>query len=523
MTTTNRFSAPLRKAAALAGLSAAAMLEAVPALAAPSSIVLRQLTNITTGTIESPKLQLEDGHDLAFVSNGDVMGPGTQTANKQVYLLHENDVTGAWTTKKLTNGVGCDSWDVTRPTDTVSSDRPMVVAFVSNCDHDPAVGNADGNNEIFFYDLFANHIHQITDTVAPVDNGDPFLSDSGRCMVFRSNGDLENNVESNPYFDVDHPGAGYTNPDGSMEVFLYGTLEQSFEYPHNATYSQVSNGPAGTTSEKPVIGGYIFSRQCQTTAFQSDHDQLGTGLVGQHVYQYNWPSSELVQEFPEADEIPHGLPPGTYGNASISQASPFARGPHIVFESEADLWNNGSLGTDIFDFRAFHPRMTQYTNVGAGFVTRSPQVSDGGGVITFHSNGEILTDRREARDGSMPPFNADGNFEIFRLNGRRTVTQITRTENCNNTSSSILDDGNRVSFLSDCDVIAGENALGRTQVFLYALERGDAPVLLPGVCTQANGCCYYARNAQTCYSDLTSRKNKISRPNCAERDACLDN
>ena len=506
----------------LAGFAAAA-LAAADAAAAPSNIVLRQLTNITTGVIESPKLQLQDGLHLAFVSNGDVLGPGTQTANKQIYLLRENEQTAAISIQKVTNGVGCDSWDAQRPTDTLSSDRPMIIAFVSTCNHDPTIGNADGNQEIFFYDVDNNHIHQVTDTVAPVVNADPFTSDSGRCLVFRSNGNLNNNSPSHPHFDTQHPGPGYSNADGSDEVFIYGTLDGTFEFPHNGVYTQISNGPIGTTSSKPVLGGYIFSKQCQTGAYQSDHDQLGTGNTGTHIYMYNWPASEVEQEFLLADEIPNGVPDGVYENASISQASPFARGPHIVFETNSDLWNNASTGTDIFDYRAFHPRMTQFTNVGDPFVAKKPQVSDGGGVITFHSNGELLTQKREAKDGSMPPFNADGNFEIFRLKGRKKITQITRTTGCQNTDSSILDDGNRVSFLSNCDIITGENPLGRTQVFMYQRELLDAPILTTGTCTQANGCCFVTREEQTCYSDLTSAKPDISRPNCVERDSCITN
>lgn len=496
-------------------------LAATQAAAAPSNIVMRQLTNITTGTIESPKLQLQDGRDIAFASNGDVLGPGTQTANRQIYLWHENEFTGAGTITKLTNGVGCDSYDPARPTDTIPTDRPKLIAFVSTCNFDPTVGNVDGNPEIFFYGLESQHIWQITKTVAPVVNADPFTSDSGRCLVFTSNADLDNNNPSNPHYDSNRPGPGHTNPDSSNEVFLYGLLDGTFEFPFNGTFTQLSNGPSGTTSNKPVVGGYIFSRQCQTAAFQSDYDQSGTGLTGQIVFVYNAPDSSI--EVMNSEEIAaHGLPSGMYQNPAISEASPFARGPNLVFESSADVWNNGSTGNEVYNFRLFHPRVSQYTNVGSPFEAKFPQVSDGGGVVTFQSNGELLTQKREAKDGSMPPFNADGNYEIFRLKGRKTITQITRTTGCTNSSSTLMDDGNRVGFVSDCDIVPGENAGHRTQVFLYARERGDAGILTSGNCTQANGCCYVTHDGSTCYSDLTSAKPDISRPNCLDRDSCID-
>jgi hypothetical protein len=510
--------AAARAAVALVGVLAAALV-AEPASAAPGHIVMRQLTHITTGTIETPKLQLQDGNVMAFASNADVLGPGTQTANRQIYIWKENpDGTSSFT--KATNGVGCDSWYPARPTDTVFSDRPMVVAFVSTCNFDPGVGNADGNPEIFLYEVESGLIHQITKTTAPVVNDEPFMSDSGRCLVFSSNGDLDNNTPMNPFYESDHPGPGYHNPDGSREVFVYGKLDSQNGYPYNAPFVQISNGPSGTTSGHPVIGGYIFGRQCQTSAFQSDHDQLGTGLMGQQIYTYNMPSSAI--ELVEAKEIePHGTVPGTYQNSSISEASPFARGPHIVFETDADLWQNGSTGNDVFDFRAYHPRMTQYTNVGSPLEAKRPQVADGGGVVTLDSNGEILAQDRAAADGSMPPFNADGNHEIFRLKGRKYATQITRTEECENTDSTIMDDGNRVGFVSNCDIVPGGNAAGKTQVFLYSLERVEAGIMQPGACTQAGGCCLGSRKEATCYSDLSGRKPKISRPNCLDRETCI--
>ena len=142
---------------------------------------------------------------------------------------------------------------------------------------------------------------------------------------------------------------------------------------------------------------------------------------------YRRPAS-AVEEMASPREIPLGFPPGVYQNPHISSASPFARGPHIVFESGPDLWNNGSAGVDVFDYRVFHPRMTQYTNVGLTNEVRRPNVSDGGGVLMFDSIAELLNQKRDARIGGAPPFNADGNSEIFRLKGRRRVFQLTRSQ-----------------------------------------------------------------------------------------------
>lgn len=498
------------RGAAVASLAHAAV---GPADAAPGNVVLRQITNLTTGTIESVKLRSQEGKDIAFVSTGDVMGPGTATATRQIYVWREQ-ADGSGVITRVTNAAGCESYEVSRPTDTTQSDRPMIIAFVSTCDLDPLKDNSDGNPEIFFYEIDGGVFHQITSTAAPVVNGEPFPSDGGRCVVFRSSGNLNDNTPVHPHYDSSHPGPGFSNPDGSAEIFIYGKLEGA-EYPYNAVFTQVSNGPAGTTSSRPVINGYYFPRQCQTTAFQSDHDQLGGGHVGQGIYIYKMPMSAL--EPITANEIPMGFPPGNYRNPMISGASPFARGPHIVFESDPDLWRNESEGTNIFDWRDFHPRMSQFTNVGAGFTAKEPQVGDGGGVISFHSTGELLSQERPARTGEEPPFNPDGNSEIFWLEGRKNVTQITQTSGCENVHTSLKDDGNRLAFISTCDIIAGRNAGNDSQIFLWSLERADSPMVAPNGCLEANGCCIHSRDVTTCYHPLKGRKPKIARPNCIDK------
>lgn len=506
----NSIIAPLAATASATSL----VLGAASAEAAPGYTIFRQLTHLTAGTIESVKMRLQDGAEIAFVSNGDVMGPGTGTTYRQVYLWQEGP-DGRGTITQVTHGTDCDSYDVAKPTDTVISDRPKIIAFASTCDLDPSIGNADHNPEIFLYEIDTGVFHQLTNTPTGVVNGEPFTSDSGRCLVFRSNGDLDDNKPSNPHYDPGHPGPGFSNPDGSDEIFLYGKINGGAGYPYNATFAQVSNGPAGTTSSHPVINGYYFPRQCQTTAFQSDHDQLGGGHTGRGIYIYKMPASSL--EAITAAEIPHGFPDGIYGNPSISGASPFARGPHVVFESEPDLWNNDSKGTNIFDWRDFHPRMTQYTNVGAGFVAHEPQVGDGGGVIALSSTGELLHSGHDLRTGESPPFNDDGNEEIFLLEGRRKVTQVTDTRDCTNLHPALKDDGDRLAFVSDCDLVAGVNPTNVPQVFLYQLERQGYPLLQPDACLQAEGCCLDSRKLTTCYHALKGRKPKIDRPNCLDK------
>jgi len=520
---------PLRLAALAAAVSMA-LTAATPAAAEPRHMVLRQVTNLSMGDVEWPRIRMQDGNRLSFVSDGDVLGTGTATAMRQIYMWEE--ATGE--VLQVTNGVDCESYDAARPTDgTNTGSRPEVIAFISTCDLDPARDNSDGNPEVFFWEIESGNFRQLTDTQPPVVNSEPFLSDSSRCLVFSSTGDLDDNHTSNPYYSEDHPGPGYSNADGSQEVFLYGKISGEQGYPHNATFAQISNGPPGTVSSHPVIGGYWYARQCQTTAYQSTHDQIpddGVDQVGQHIYEYKMPAS-AVSNLIAAENEDIGLPAGTYKNPHISSASPFARGPFIVFESDADLWNNQSVGNDIFRYRVFHPRMTQYTNVGkdpdgvAGpalpGAIRNPVISDGGGVIGFDSTTEHLTQKRDARIGGSPPYNPDQNPEIIRLKGRHKVWQITRTENCDNGQVSVDDDGRRIVFRSTCDLIPGQNPTGAAQVFIWSLEKQSSPIFNSCSSDGSDGCCKWDKAGSSCYEPVFGNQiDSPPRPNCALRNRC---
>ncbi len=325
---------------------------------------------------------------------------------------------------RVTNGGNASSRAPARPTDTTQSTRPEVVAFVSNADLDPSIGNADGNTEIFLWIKPTGEIRQVTDTLPPVENTQPYTSDSGRCLVFSSNGDLNDNDGT---FDPhNNPGTGYTNPDGSQEVFL--VQFDNDMTPEPGSWTQISNGPAGTTSGSPVIGGYYYPRQCNVTAYMSDYPQVAGASGGTQIYNYKRFSGE--NRLLEAREVvaPGNVPPeGDYLAPHISSASNFARGPHIVFHTATDMWNNDTTGKpnmNIWRYRVFHPRMTQYTDLsgldtnGQPVHARNAEVSDGGRWIAFESNGEIL---RKARGFGSGPFNADANWEVFRIRGRRRM------------------------------------------------------------------------------------------------------
>lgn len=495
-----------RHCACLAVLGSALLLQPGLAGARPEQPILKQVTNLTEGSIERLKIRRQKGASLVFVSDGDVMGPGTAAGHREIYYY---DTTNETLQRATDSGAG-ESWAPSQPIDDINlGDRAEFVAFVSTADLDPDRDNSDGNPEIFVWEIATGLTRQITDTLAPVVNDKPFASDSGRCIVFSSSADLADNDGS----DDGNPGTGFSNPDGSLEVFQY-SLHFDGSYPYGGITTQVSNGPAGTESSDPVVGGYWFPRQCQSTSFVSDHDQLGEGVTGEHLYVYSRFNGQLERMTPSERRLPFGVPDGDYNAPHISGASNFARGPYLVFTTAADVWNNLSTGLNLFRYRIFHPELMQLTDLSSGNVS-SPEVSDGGGKVLFAADGELLNKVRRPR-GDDGPLNADGNSEIFRLRGRTKVHQFTRTEGCENTLPTVRDDATAFAFVSTCDLIPGLNPDGVPQVFHYQqVKRGD-PLLSDANCVAAEGCC---SEANGCYTRYFGKTKRVSRKNCAEKGA----
>ena len=440
--------------------------------------MLRQITRVTTGSISPPRVRLEQAETIVFASDADVLGIGTETAGREIYL-YDNFASSL---RRLTDSGSGESYEPSRQTDITHSGRPKYVAFVSTANLHPAVGNPEQNPEIFIVLTDSGAIQQITKTGAGIVNAEPYSSDGGQCLVWRSNGDLDDNDGSDP----GNPGTNHSNADGSDEIFMMRFEDNALA---DRLTTQVSDGPAGTASSNPLIGGYWFPRQCRSTIFQSDHDQLGNGSVGSHIYDYTKISGVL-------DQI---TLPGSTGhnvNPAMSSASNFARGPFVVYESDANPLGNPQTGIEIFRRRLFKYELLQLTYQLPG-DSYTPVVSDGGGYVAFTSSSELLDASRNVRGGGTPPFNADGNFEIFRTKGRKQIWQITDSSGCDNYAPSLQDNGKTVAFLSTCDLIPGLNPSGLPQIFVYSETKSSDPQLaacdvLDGCCSVSNGC-YQAR------------------------------
>lgn len=471
--------------------------------------VLLQATFNTLGDVSAPKLRSERRETIAFSSDGDVMGPSP--GHRELYIWD----TEARVMSQVTNSGSGESYDPARATDDTATARVEYVAFVSTGDLDPGVGNADGNAEIFLWELLSGQINQLTNTLAPVENKTPYASDAGRCIVFASNGDLDDNSGGDPA----HSATGWSNTDGSQEVFLV-KLDRD-NHVQVGSVTQVSNGPAGTLSWNPIIGDYYFPRQCQQTLYLSDHDQLADGATGVNIYRFRR-NSGLVDQFSlSVRENPAGLPigapgaPVVYGNVAMSSAAVFATGPYVVYDTAADVLNSNNSTVNIYKYRIQHPRSSQYSIAELPYYARRPATSDGGDRIAFESNDELMDPTRKARGGESPPFNDDHNQEIFRTRGRRRLRQITDSPaGCENGMSSIQDTGRSIAFRSTCDLIPGNNPNGVAQVFLYKQITKRDPLAAPGACLVSEGCC---SEANGCYRSIDGRGKPLPRKNCLNR------
>ena len=457
--------------------------------------VLRQITSVTTGTVGEPHVKSAHSDTVMFVSDGDVL-PSSVVGKREIYEYEKE----THILRHLTNTVGGESIDVSRETDEIHTVRPQYTAFISTGEFDPSVGNADGNPELFLKFSETGEYMQLTDTGAGVINSEPYASDTGRCVAFSSTGDLDTNIGD----DSREPGRQFSNTDGSQEVFVLRFREPStFD---DRVVTQVSNGPAGTVSGHPVIGGFWFSRQCRSTSYHSTHDQLCNqpegcqGSTGMHVYNYTKTSGRIQQLSLPGDGISR--------NPAMSSASPFARGPYTVFESNRDQFGNGSTGFELFRFRLFSTERKQYTWADLG-DSQHGTMSDGGGWIGFQSTSELLNPDR-IKHGIEGPQNSDHNSEIFRTKGRKRVWQITKSSGCTNHSVSLQDNGNALAFISNCDLIPGSNPNGIEQLFFYDEKKKNHPLLSPANCKVSEGCCNIENG---CYTLTFGAKQKVPRPN----------
>jgi WD40-like Beta Propeller Repeat len=189
---------------------------------------------------------------------------------------------------------------------------------------DPLGTNPDGNREIFVYQPKKNEWVQVTFTESPVENRRPATT-SGRRFVFDSNGDLNNN-----------PKVQRSNADGNREIFSAKLKKSGVEITQiTDTQAPVENISGATDSRAKLV---VFSSTGDLT--QQNQNPEGNPEI------FTWFKGTFEQ-------LTHSTS-GESVNPSVS-----TNGRWVVFESTADLMNNGASNRRIFQYDRFQGVLLQ--------------------------------------------------------------------------------------------------------------------------------------------------------------------
>jgi len=285
------------------------------------------------------------------------------------------------------------------------------IAFVSEADL--TGGNADLNRELFLWES-GSGITQLTSSAAPAQVAGPSISADGTRVAFSTAADLV---------------AGQ-NADGSTEVFLWE---------EGAGFTQVTDTTAPAGASVPDLSG-----DGQRIVFASDGDLVPASNADGNIELFLW---DQVTGF---TQLTNTAAPFTNVNPSIDLDGTrisFQRG--LTGPGNAELW--------IWDQAT---GLTQVTSALDGSSGPS-SVSGTGDRVAFDFNGDPL--------GS----NADGNGEIFLLDGG-TLAQVTVTPGpIGSGAPAVTATGQRIAFLSSLDLV-GQNPEGNQEIYLA--DCGAPPV-----------------------------------------------
>jgi uncharacterized repeat protein (TIGR01451 family) len=249
---------------------------------------LTQVTNSPSDFSRSPSISA-DGTRIAFRSFANLTG-GNADRNAEIFLYDPATA------------------DLTQITNVTagSSDSPSIgadgsrIAFLSTANLTGS--NADGNAEIFLYDMASAGFTQITNSTAGFNQLPSISADGGR-IAFQATANLTGG-----------------NADGNVEIFLYDEA--------TANLTQITNATTGF-SQFPSISG-----DGTRVAFSSTADLTGGNADGsEEIFLYDTATPNLTQ-----------ITDSAAGNSSAPSVS--ADGGHIAFQSTANLTGGNADGSE---------------------------------------------------------------------------------------------------------------------------------------------------------------------------------
>lgn len=289
-------------------------------------------------------------------------------------------------------------------------------AVVYSSDANPLGTNADGNTEIFHYDVKSAVTNQLTVTSDTFDCcWEPTVDKKGARVAFMSNANFVG-----------------TNADESEEVFFWNAKDDSI--------TQVTVTTDSFTNEDARIdagGKFVY--------FSSDANFVGTNADGnREIFRYDVKNGVIEQ-----------LTNTTNGDSS--SPVPNKNSKFVVFETDStDLLGANADGNEEI-VRLDVKKGTVLRLTDFSFASSDPAIAGNGKAVAFEATGNPL--------GT----NADGSNEIFLVWIQRdtlALSQITDGTAADSSGDANLEtSGKRIIFASDAD-LTGQGA-GTDHVFQF--------------------------------------------------------
>jgi Tol biopolymer transport system component len=272
-------------------------------------------------------------------SDADLVGNGSTGRQIFFFDLQERDKTGLLAIHQLT----FDGGDNRRPS---AGTHAKVVAY------DAALNG--GPRQVMLVHRLGGPPWALTQGAA--DSVNAHLDDGGRYVAFESQADLL--------------GSGL----GGTQVYVADlrVADAACPFPCAATGNA---GLSQITHKSGTNRNAVVSKAGKVIAFESDADLLDTGETETQVYLFDTTTALLRRPS-------HG--PGASRNPTLSKKANL-----LAFESDADLLANGSTGTQIFLLKRIDNILQQIT-AAPGAQSTSPSMETSGRGILFESNADLL-------------------------------------------------------------------------------------------------------------------------------------
>lgn len=295
---------------------------------------------------------------------------------------------------------------------------------------DPVGQNADGNSELFVYDVASKQIHQLTHTTSQpnfYDNSGGLPNQDATRIVFASR------------FNLAGGGELLLGRDLFLATVNYATTVPS------VTFRRLTTGVGNAY--------YAYSGDGHMVGLISNFNPVGrNALRDMQMFRINLDPAPAIQQLTEVaggivdDLVWMGMDINFNGNC-------------IVFTSARNLKELNAEGNQEIYYVTDTGYIGQVTQTPAGTYNREPSISSGS-LVVFRSNADIT--------GGNP----DGNFELFvASDSYAAANQITDTlggdDNFGgaNKNPRFSQGADSVVFTSNRDLAGGSNADGNREIF----------------------------------------------------------